>query len=1262
LRRGPGLVRSEPSRPTGRHPVRSGCLRPSLAFALPTVEFPEKLPISASVREIALAVDANPVVIVAGETGSGKTTQLPKVCLAMGRGREGRIGVTQPRRIAATSVAARVASELGVQLGNEVGYQIRFSNRTTKQTYVKFMTDGILLAELAGDPLLRAYDTIILDEAHERSLNVDFLLGYLARILPQRPDLRVIVSSATLEVERFAKFFGDAPIIRVSGRTFPVEVIHRPPTRDEEGDLAETIANTIEEITAIDPRGDVLVFLPGEREIKDAMDALLQHALPHTVILPLYGRLSQADQSRVFQPARERRIVLATNVAETSLTIEGIVYVVDSGLARVNRYDPRTGVTRLLIEPISKASADQRKGRAGRTRSGVCFRLWEAAEHATRPDYTDPELLRVGLAMVVLRMKGLGLGRIEDFAFLDPPSKRAIDEGYRVLEELGAIDDAGELTQVGRELARLPVDPRIGRMIVAGAAEGAMKEVLIVAAALGLQDPRERPLAAQQKADMLHKRFRDESSDFASLVTLFRHYRETIATKPRRAQERACRDQLLSPLRMREWADVHRELASIASELGYAPKEVEASSEALHKSILPGFLSRIAMYRPEARNYAGARQTRFVLHPSSGLARKTPPWIVAAELVETSQLFGRTAAKIDPEWLEVAGGKLCKASYGDPFWSEKSGEAMIREQITLYGLPIVKDRPVRLAPIDRAAARRMFIVHVLVRGELARASPPAFAVHNQRVLDEVKSLRDRARRGEVLADEDAVAAFFERRIPEDVTGSKAFETWRRAAEAENPDVLKLSRSDVLGAETGDLGPPRFPDVWAHAGLALPLTYRFDPSEDDDGATIRVPLGALHAIDEAALEWTIPGWRAEKIALLLHGLSRAHKKGLGSIGELAETLSTSLDPASGSFARALSDGIFTLTGVEVPTTAWDFTSLPPHLTFHLAVVDGNKVIATSRELAGLRQRLGARASEAWDAAARAACPSGPRDAFGEALPETVKVDLGVTEARGYPALVAAEQGVRREVFASKAAADRATRGGLRKLLLAKLGGSSDKWEGQVPVTVAMSSLADNGAAPRKQVVARALDEAFDLDDPAAFPRTAAAFEDRFQRGRGRIASAVTELSRLAVGIATELDAVRATMKKIAQQPGAPRAALDDVRSQLAYLVPSDVLARTSRERLADLPRYLRAIGLRLARLANGPQKDAQKGAALAPIWRAWMERRDALTARGGVDPQLEAFRWLIEEYRVAVFAPELKPAVPGLSAERLAEGWQRVATS
>ncbi|HSN96865.1 MAG TPA: ATP-dependent RNA helicase HrpA, partial [Candidatus Nanopelagicales bacterium] len=784
------------------------------------VSFPEELPISARVRDIAQAVAAHPVVIVAGETGSGKTTQLPKICLAMGRGLDARIGVTQPRRIAATSVAARVAKELGVELGREVGYKIRFADRTGRETYVKFMTDGILLAELQGDPLLRAYDTIILDEAHERSLNIDLLLGFVKRLVPRRPDLRVIISSATLETERFAEFYGGAPVIQVSGRTFPVEVLYRPP-REGEGELSELVGNAIEEITSLDPREDVLVFLPGEREIHEVEGELTGRALRHTTLLPLYGRMQQADQQRVFQTLPERRIVLATNVAETSLTIPGIVYVVDAGLARVNRYSARTGVTQLQIEPVSRASADQRKGRAGRVRSGVCLRLYEEQEYTTRPAYTDPEILRVGLAGAMLTMKSLGLGALEEYPFLDPPPKKSVEEGYRVLEELGALDAEGELTEIGRKLARLPLDPRLGRMILAGAEEGALREVLIVAAALGVQDPRDRPLAAQKLADEAHRKFRDEGSDFAGLLKLWHFYQDAQERMTKGQLRKLCRDNFLSWMRMREWSDVHRQLSEIAREMGLRPGDAAASGEALHRALLPGLLSRIGMWQAEKKVYVGARQTRFVLHPSSGLAKKPPAWIVAAELVETSQLFARMAARVEPAWLEPAAGALCKRSYGEPHWEQRPAQVMAKEQVSLYGLPIVRDRRVHYGPIDPVASRRIFLLHALVRQEMAGQA--RFQEHNQEVMEQARRLRDKARRSDLLADEESLLRFFDARVPEGVYSGKTFEAWRKQAEEEDPRALYLSLEDVLQEEAEELTPARFPDVLDLCGASLPLS-------------------------------------------------------------------------------------------------------------------------------------------------------------------------------------------------------------------------------------------------------------------------------------------------------------------------------------------------------------------------------------------------------------------------------------------------------
>jgi ATP-dependent helicase HrpA len=903
------------------------------------IRFPAELPISARTRDITAAIERHQVVIVAGDTGSGKTTQLPKVCLAMGRAR---IGVTQPRRIAATSVAARIASELDVELGREVGYQVRFADRTSPDTRVKLMTDGILLAELAGDPLLSAYDTIILDEAHERTLNIDFLLGTLKTILPQRRDFRLIISSATLAFERFSEFFGGAPVIEVSGRTYPVTIVHRPPENDNT--LSECVADVVEEITDRDPRGDILVFLPGEREIKECAALLHTHGLPHTMILPLYGRLAQADQARIFERMPQRRIILATNVAETSLTIPGIVYVIDSGLARINRYEPRSGVTRLLVEPISRASADQRKGRAGRTQKGVCFRLYERRDFDARPPYTDPEVLRVGLANAILQMKVRGLGEIAAFPFLDPPPKRAVDEGYRVLEELSALNDRA-LTELGHKLARLPVDPRIGRMILAAEELGSLREVLIIAAALGLQDPRERPPHAQKRAEQAHERFRDDESDFLSLLKLWDFFQEN-SKGPDQQLRRVCRDHFLSAARLREWSDVHQQLTRIARDLDLDPDARHApKADAIHRALLTGLLSRVGTWHPEQRVYLGARQTRFQLHPSSALARKkAPPWIVAAELTETTQLYARTVAKIDPAWLEPLGGSACKRTYGDPNWAKSSAQVMCREQVTLFGLPIVRDRKAHFGPIDPVTSRRLFILHALVRQEYAPNAD--FMVHNRALFEQVKLLRDRARKSDMLADDHTIALFFEKRVPDEVYSGQTFEAWRARAEAEDPRVLFLSLADVLVDEE-DLSIDSFPDTLVVDGVSLALAYKFDPGDDLDGITVHVPLAHLLDLDADVMEWTIPGWHREKIRQLIEPLPAS----------VARTIAAELRPFDGPMLESVARA------AKVAIRDLRLDDVSPHLRFTFRVVDGTKVVGEGRDLRALQDRFAMRARQA-----------------------------------------------------------------------------------------------------------------------------------------------------------------------------------------------------------------------------------------------------------------------------------------------------------
>ena len=1211
-------------------------LRPHLRLS-ERVAFPPELPITARVVDIVNAIDAHQVVIVAGETGSGKTTQLPKICLAMGRGGNGQIGCTQPRRIAATSVAARVAQELDTPLGEVVGYKVRFNDRVKRTSWIKFMTDGILLAEIGSDPLLRGYDTIILDEAHERSLNIDFLLGFLKRLLPRRRDLRVIVSSATLETERFAAFFDGAPVVEVSGRTYPVDVLYRPP-RDDETDLADAVANTVNEITEMDPRNDVLVFLPGEREIREAMGELEQRALPHTIVLPLYARLSPQDQQRVFARAPQRRVVLATNVAETSLTIPGIVYVVDTGVARINRYHVRTGVSQLLIEPVSRASADQRKGRCGRTESGICFRLYEEHDYASRPAHTDPEIKRVSLAGVILRMKALRLGSIEDFPFLDPPRPAAITEGYRVLEELGAIDDTGHLTPIGEQLGRLPVDPRLGRMILGGRDEGALREVLVIAAALGLQDPRDRPQAAQQRADEAHRKFRDEGSDFASYLKLWEFWETARARASRSQLHKLCRENFLNYNRMREWEDIHEQLIRVMRELDIPPNPQPGTADQIHRALLPGLLSKIGMWNQEARIYIGARQTRFLIHPSSGL-KKPPPWVMAAELVETSQLFARTVAKLDPAWLERAAGSLCRRSHGDPHWEQKQAQVMAKEQVTLYGLPIITNRSIPYARYDEALCRDLFITHALVRCEYATKG--RFMDHNRRVQVEAQRLRDKARRSDMFADEYELAGFFDKRLPDSVFSGKTFEAWRRDAETRDPAILELTLADILLDEAHELSADRYPDQLVVAGATLPLTYKFDPGDDDDGITITVPLAVLPQLDPDVMSWTIPGWHHTKILALLEALPKTQRKTLAPLDALAHDLATHLKPWTGPLLAALERAIFERTGQRIPRDAWDLRSVPAYLDFGYRVVDAaDKVLGHGRDLAELQRTLGGRAKALWAATAPREREryerTGLRSWDLDALPASVTVDVGGRRLLAYPALVDAETAVDVRLLESAPAAAAATRDGLRRLVLLQLTTTLAKLEAQLPGALAKEQ--------RRTLALRALDEAFQLSDPAAIPRDKQAFTARLAEGRMQLPLALKELGDLAVEIHIEHERVRAALKPLVTKPGIARAVVDDVHSQLAHLAPPELLRATSVARLVHIVRYLKAIQIRLQRQSHDPQKDQQKAAQVVPLWQRYL-------AAGRSTKELDDFGWLIEELRVQIFAPELKTAVP-VSVQRL----------
>ncbi len=1205
------------------------------------------------------------MVIVAGATGSGKTTQLPKIALAMGRGVKKMIGVTQPRRIAATSVAARVASEIGTPVGTEVGYQVRFDDRTSPGTYVKFMTDGILLAEIQGDRLLRRYDTLIIDEAHERSLTIDFLLGWLKRLLPDRPDLKVVVSSATLETERFSQFFGGAPIIEVVGRTYPVDVLYEPPASDM--DMPEAVANAIVNVTSLDPRGDILVFLPGEREIRETESELHARGLRHTVIAPLYARLAGADQAKVFATISQRRVILATNVAETSLTIPGIVYVVDTGVARLSRYDPRSGTTRLQIEAISQASADQRKGRCGRVRDGICVRLYDEPSFAARLAFTDPEIKRTGLAGVILRMKSLGLGAVEDFPFLDPPHARSITEGYRVLDELAALDAARELTPVGERLARLPVDPRIGRMILAGADRGCLREVLVIAAALNVQDPRERPREAQQRADELHGRFRDERSDFVGLLRLWAFVREA-ESKGSSHLRRVCKENFLSFVRIREWGDVHRQLEDVVQELGLAGAGASTTArspgtllgppttdppDAFHLALLTGLASKIGQWNPEKRVYLGPKQTRFAIHPSSSLARKPPAWIMAFELVETTHLFARTAAKIEPEWLLEAAPHLLKLGYEDPHWSERAARASVKEHATLYGLSVLRDRSVDYATVAPAEARRIFLDHALVRGEYRTRG--SFQEKNGDLLAQVARLRDKARRSDMMADDGALLAVFDRRIPEHVVNGKTFEIWRESAERGDPGVLLLSMDDVLAGEP-DLTPGDYPDVITLHGVDLPVAYLFDPSAENDGITVSVPLVLMPQLDPGELDWTIRGWHREKIAALLGELPRSIRRELGAIRELSEALAADLVPFVGRMIPALAEAIARARGVSVPEESFRPDAVAHYLRLTCRIVgEGGRVVAEGKDIANLWREHGTHARAVWQEAAPA--PRWARTGitkwdFGDLEPFVARRVAG-TEIRTYPALVDRLTSVELALLESSAAAEAATRGGVCRLLALASRGVIAVSSPRIPPCFVRA----DGAAPSRAekdafqalVVERVVLDAFRLGGGAPLPRTQRAFDDLLETGTPRIADTFRLVGDVIKRTSTELEGTLQALRSAAKHPGAKVAAAE-IRAQLELLFPADLLSWIPLNRLEHFPRYLRAAQARLGRAIADPRKDSEKLAQVTPLWAAFAAKQT--TARDRETARL--LRWSFEELRVAVFAPELKTPTPVSVAKVTAE--------
>ena len=1305
------------------------------------ITFPEALPVSGRKDEIAAAIAANPVVIVCGETGSGKTTQLPKICLELGRGVQGLIGHTQPRRLAARSVARRVAEELDTRIGEGVGVKVRFQDRTAPDSLIKLMTDGILLAESQHDPLLKAYDTIIIDEAHERSLNIDFLLGYLKRLLQKRHDLKVIITSATIDAERFANHFAvhgkPAPVIEVSGRLYPVEVRWRPiedprervaknvanakagtaPERNErsareereadEDRIYEAISDAVDELTRVvqgQGSGDVLVFLPGEREIREAAEVLRKRHPPHAEILPLYSRLSAEEQDRVFRGHSGRRIVLATNVAETSLTVPGIRYVVDAGLARVKRYSYRSKVEQLQIEKISRAAARQRAGRCGRVADGICIRLYDEQDFEARSEFTDPEILRSSLANVILRMLDLKLGDVTQFPFIEPPPEKAIRDGLLLLQELGAVDEKQQLTRLGRDLARLPLDPRLGRMVLAARDNHCLTELTIIASALGAQDPRQRPPEQQQAADEAHRRMMfgpEEQSEFTAWLKLWAWYDEAMKHNSSRKLTQLCQKNFLSILRLREWRDIHGQLHSLAAELGWKFNTSPATYEQIHRALLTGLLGNIGLKSEEKGDYLGARGIRFVVHPGSYLQKKSGKWLVAAELAETSRLFARCVARVNPEWIEQIGEHLIRRSYSEPHWEKKAMQVVAFERTTLYGLTLQAKRRVHFGPLDPAASREIFIREGLVAGEidLAWISRWPFYRHNLKLIEEIEQLEHKQRRQDVLVDDALIEAFYDARLPPDIVNGAGFDAWRREAEKANPKLLYLDRDDLMRHEAGGVTTDNFPPDIEIGGARYDLSYHFSPGAADDGVTLTLPLAYLNRVSPEACEWLVPGLLRDKVLQLLKQLPQRYRSKLVPLPTFADefiaTQSVQTDRSRTGLLAALMHHILFERGLNargwtLSPDAFAPESLPAHLHMNFRLVDAEgRQRDQSRSLSELRARWAQEARQAFSESAQAAvqakqtlkvhvradqpvsnaqattqvpAPTAGITAwsFGE-LPELMELTVDGQTLFGYPALQDDGESVSIRVFDSPDGARDIHRQGLLRLFAIAL---HELWKGfdrqlRKDSGLGMRYMPLGDAADLgQQILWAALQQACLADNEQAWPRSAAAFAEAAKRGRERLGLLIQELTRLVLQILDEWTAVR---KRLASAKAWPTV-VTDIEAHLNRLITPRFVREIDRDHLQHLPRYLKAHNLRLDRLKSGGAPAlARDQAALADWNRLWQsyERRARELARNGVqDQRLDQFRWQLEELRVSLFAQELKTPLP-VSVKRLEKAWQQL---
>ncbi len=1240
-------------------------------LAVPEISYPEELPVSQLKDDIAAAIRDHQVVVIAGETGSGKTTQIPKICLELGRGVHGMIGHTQPRRLAARTVAERIAEELGTELGETIGYAVRFTDKVSERSLVKLMTDGILLAELQRDRDLSRYDTLIIDEAHERSLNIDFILGYLRQLLPRRPDLKVIITSATIDPERFAEHFADAqgqpaPIVEVSGRTYPVEVRYRPINDPDDPstidrDQTQAILDAVDELEYEAP-GDILVFLSGEREIRDTADALnekyaAQRGRPGggVEVLPLYARLSNAEQHRVFSShGSSRRIVLATNVAETSLTVPGIKYVIDPGTARISRYSHRTKVQHLPIEPVSQASANQRKGRCGRTSDGICIRLYSEEHFESRPEFTDPEILRTNLASVILQMTSIGLGDIAAFPFIDEPDKRSITDGLQLLTELGAIDGKSQsdrnrrLTPIGKQLAQIPLDPRLARMIVEADKHGCVREVMVIASALSIQDPRERPTDAEAQATQQHARFRDPNSDFLGFLNLWNYLKKQQNELSGNQFRRMCRNEYLNYLRVREWQDIFAQLRQVAAQIGVTLNSGGAADpQNVHISLMAGLLSHLGMKDPANQHqYLGARGAKFAIFPGSGLFKKPPQFVMAAELVETSRLWARVNAKIEPEWAEDLAAHLIKRSYSEPHWERKAGAVMAYEKVTLYGVPIVARRKVNYGKVDAEVSRELFIRHALVEGDWD--THHKFFHENRKLIEEVEELEERTRRRDLLVDDETLFAFYDERLGPEVVTGRHFDTWWKKARQRDPDLLDFERSLVV-REGAEIEERDFPLTWTQNGMTFDLTYAFEPGTDADGVTVHIPLLVLNQVTADGFEWSVPGFREELVTALIKSLPKAVRRNIVPAPDHARRVLPALDQSSGPLTDALAREFRSLRDVQIEPEDWDWSRIPEHLRMTFRVVDDHgKTVAEGKDLAALKERLKPKTKAAISQVASKAVSglerSGLTDwTFGD-LPKTFSEHRNGLTVAGYPALV--DEGKTVAIRLQETERDQAAAmwTGTRRLLLLTMPSVIDVVQRNLTNQQKMTLL----AGPHRNVgdllddaISAAVDQLMAAAGGPAWNLTA------FSVLRDAVRS---ELADTVLKILQQVEQVLAharTVDKQISRASSPAllAALSDVRGQLEGLVHRGFITEAGAQRLPDLVRYLRGIEQRLDKIGANAMRDRSGMAIVDTLTAEYEKRLKAVPTGKYPSPELLEVRWMLEELRISLFAQTLGTPYP-----------------